>query len=617
MPDKEMLINVVEGEEVRIAVVQDGRLEELYMERASAESHVGNIYKGRVVNVEPSIQAAFIDFGQGKNGFLHISDLQPQYFPGNPTKEEVGKKTSRRDRPPIQKCLRRGQEIIVQVTKEGIGTKGPTLTTYLSIPGRFLVLMPGMSRLGVSRKVEDEDARRSVRRQLDELNPPKNMGFIVRTAGIGRPKRELQRDLNYLLRLWKTVAERIKSDKTPSELYQESDLVTRTIRDVFNSDIKRFIVDNQPTYQRVKDFLNIALPRSSKELVQLYDDPVPLFHRYNIEQELEKINSRHVQLSTGGSLVIDQTEALVAIDVNSGKYRSMDDAEKTAYRTDLEAASEVARQLRLRDLGGLIIIDFIDLRDGHHQREVERVLREAIKADRARSEILRMSRFGIVEMTRQRMRPSLERSLYQDCPHCRGFGMVKSPESLSFDVMRAIQAAVSRPEVDRVEVTVSPAAGQYLHNRKRRSLIQVEDRSGKRVIINMDEKLGQDEVRYNCIDKRGATISLDLVAKPPEPRPRQQQQQPQHHHRDEDRADREPHAHEPAELREDIEDVEPAPDEPGATPQPAQLWHDQPDEDIRWQDEPADADAAPAAGDESPQSERSPAGPLPPAIMPA
>ena len=548
-----MLINVVEGEEVRIAVVQDGRLEELYMERASAESHVGNIYKGRVVNVEPSIQAAFIDFGQAKNGFLHISDLQPQYFPGSRQGEEVGKKTSRRDRPPIQKCLNRGQEVIVQVTKEGIGTKGPTLTTYVSIPGRFLVLMPGMSRLGVSRKIEDEDARRQIRSVLDELNPPKDMGFIVRTAGIGRNKRDLQRDLNYLLRLWKTVADRIKNEKAPAELYQESDLIMRTIRDVFNSDIARFIVDNEAVCNRVREFLNIALPRASKQLVQLYADPAPLFHRYGIEQELERTNSRHVPLPSGGSLVIDQTEALVAIDVNSGRYRAASDAEKTAFRTDVEAAGEIARQLRLRDLGGLIIMDFIDLRDPAHQREVERTLRDAMKNDRARSEMLKMSRFGIVEMTRQRMRPSLERSLYADCPHCRGSGLVKTAESLCFDVMRTIQAALSRPEVDRVEVTVCPAVCQYLNNRKRRSLVQMEELTGKRVVVNLDENLGADEVRYQCSDKRGSIIATDLTAKPTDGRggPRQGQGVPKAAP-----SDRREHAHELPELREDFEDLE-------------------------------------------------------------
>ncbi|MCG3180877.1 MAG: Ribonuclease E [Phycisphaerae bacterium] len=526
MSNKEMLINAVEGEEVRIAVVQDGRLEELYMERTSAESHVGNIYKGKVVNVEPSIQAAFIDFGEAKNGFLHISDLQPQYFPGPERKEEVGKKTSRRDRPPIQKCLRRGQEIIVQVTKEGIGTKGPTLTSYLSIPGRFLVLMPGMSKLGVSRKIEDDEARRAVRKVLEELTPPKNMGFIVRTAGVGRPKRELQRDLNYLTRLWNQVAKKIKSDKAPAELYQESDLVIRTVRDVLNTEIDRIVVDSEKVMQRVSDFMSIAMPRAPKGLLEHYSGPEPLFHKYNIEAELERINSRHVDLPNGGSLVIDQTEALVAIDVNSGKYRSQADAERTAFLTDMAAADEVCRQLRLRDLGGVIVIDFIDLRDRNHQRDLEHKLRDLLKKDRARTEFTRMSRFGLVEMTRQRMRPSLKRSLYQDCPHCNGSGLIKTPESLSFDVMRTIQYALVLDNVSRLEVTVSPVVGQFLNNRKRRLLVQLEDQTRKQVLINIDENFGADEVRYNAVDHRGATVQLDArVQQPVHLQQRQREQQ--------------------------------------------------------------------------------------------
>ncbi|MEL7089036.1 MAG: Rne/Rng family ribonuclease, partial [Planctomycetota bacterium] len=346
MPKTEMLINYVPGEECRIAIVEDGRLEEFYQERASTESHVSNIYKGRVTNVEPAIQAAFVDFGLERNGFLHISDLHPKYFPGKDREafEKVGHKTARHERPPIQKCLKRGQEVLVQVLKEGIGTKGPTLTSYLSIPGRFLVMMPDMQRLGVSRKVEDDDARKETKDILKALDPPKEFGFIVRTAGIGQTKTDLKRDLSYLQRLWKNIDKKRKQRGKTGELYAESDLVIRTIRDVFNSDIDHIICDDLSAARRARDFLAVANPRSKSKVIY-YDDPVPLFNRRGIEQQLDNMNAREVPLPSGGALVIDQTEALVAIDVNSGKSRAAKDAETNAYKTNLEAVDEIARQL--------------------------------------------------------------------------------------------------------------------------------------------------------------------------------------------------------------------------------------------------------------------------------
>ena len=360
---KDMLINVSEGEECRIALLEDGKLQELYMERTSSTSHVGNIYKGRVTNVEPSIQAAFVDFGLGRNGFLHISDLLPSYFGrrGEDIQETVGRKMARRDRPPIQRCLRRGDEIIVQIIKEGIGTKGPTLTTYLSIPGRILVMMPGMGKMGVSRKIEDDAERRRLRQILDGLKPPKDVGFIIRTAGVGKSKTDIQRDLTYLTRLWLNIEKKRQEFAAPMELYTEGDLVTRTVRDVFTSEVERIIVDNKDVAKRVKEFIKLAQPRT-KNKVDVYEELIPLFHKYGIEGEIEQMYTRHVPLPSGGSLVIDSTEAVVAIDVNSGRFRDHNDAEMTAFKTDMEAADEIPRQLKLRDLGGVIICDFIDLR---------------------------------------------------------------------------------------------------------------------------------------------------------------------------------------------------------------------------------------------------------------
>ncbi|WP_428940668.1 Rne/Rng family ribonuclease [Fontivita pretiosa] len=510
-----MLINVSEGEECRIALLEDGKLEELYMERASSTSHVGNIYKGRVTNVEPSIQAAFVDFGLGRNGFLHISDLMPSYFgkKGGDVTEAVGRKMARRDRPPIQRCLRRGDEITVQIIKEGIGTKGPTLTTYLSIPGRILVMMPGMSKFGISRKIEDEEERRRLRAILDQLKPIQDVGFIIRTAGVGKTKTEIERDLKYLTRLWENIQKKMKQP-APVELYTEGDLVTRTVRDVYSSDIERIVVDNRDVARRIKEFFKIAMPRT-KNKVELYEEPIPLFHKYGIEHEIEKMYSRHVPLPSGGSLVIDSTEAIVAIDVNSGKFRDHADAEMTAFKTDLEAADEIPRQLRLRDLGGVIICDFIDLRYERHRRELEKRLHENLKKDRAKTKVLRMSQFGIIEMTRQRMRPSLKRSIYFDCPHCKGSGLVKTPESMSLDVMRKLAIAVHDQRVVRVELSVCPDVAFYLLNRKRAQLANMEQQTGKRIIVHHDAQLGLDELRLQLFDSREGLVYLESLGMSP------------------------------------------------------------------------------------------------------
>src|SRR6266704_888447 len=513
---KEMLINVSEGEECRIALVEDGRLEELYMERTSSTSHVGNVYKGRVTNVEASIQAAFVDFGLGRNGFLHISDLMPTYFgrDGSDFTESVGRKLARRDRPPIQRCLRRGDEIIVQIIKEGIGTKGPTLSTYVSIPGRILVMMPGMSKLGVSRKIEDEEERKRLRQILDSLKPPKDCGFIIRTAGVGKSKAEIERDLKYLTRLFETINKKAKSSGDPMELYAEGDLVTRTVRDVMTSDVERIVVDNEEVAKKIKEFFKLVAPRT-KNKVELYDEPVPLFHKYGIEREIELMYSRHVPLPSGGSLVIDSTEAVVAIDVNSGKFRDHSDAEMTAFKTDMEAAEEIPRQLKLRDLGGVIICDFIDLRYERHRRELEKRLHDNLKDDRAKTKMLRMSQFGIIEMTRQRMRPSLKRSIYSDCPHCKGHGLVKTPESMSLYMMRRLAIAAHDERVTRVELAVCQEVAFYLQNRKRAELARLEHESGKRIIIRVDQALGLDESRLELLDGRDGQVYLQELGMSP------------------------------------------------------------------------------------------------------
>jgi len=506
---REMLINMAESEECRVAIVEDGSLEELYVERASLSRQVGNIYKGKVVNIESGIQAAFIDCGTGKNGFLHISDLHPRYFSDaeSDSIENVGRRKSLKDRAPIQKCLHKGKELVVQVTKEGINTKGPTLSTYIALPGKFLVMMPWMRKLGISHKIEDEDERLRLRKILEGSKLPKGMGFIVRTAGQGCSRIDIRNDLRYLKRLWSAIEKRIDTEKAPCAIYQESDLVIRTLRDVFNSKINRIVCDSENVVRKIRDFLLIATPRM-KRRVTYYDSKVPLFHKYKIEDEITKIQSRTVALKGGGSIIIEQTEALVSIDVNSGRYRKSQNAEQTAFKTNMEAAPEIARQLRLRDLGGLIICDFIDMRSEKHRREVEKAFRSYVKADRARSRILRISRFGVVEMTRQRMRPSLQSTTYLACPHCGGMGFIKSHESLAIEIIRRLNLSASENEIKRIELFVSPEVGNYLQNEKRTAITQIEQLNNKRVIIYSEPSYTGEKHNLICYNERGSVVKL-------------------------------------------------------------------------------------------------------------
>jgi ribonuclease E len=560
---QEMLINVAQAEECRIAIVEDGLLEELYLERTSQHNYVGNIYKGRIVNLEPSIQAAFVDFGVGRNGFLHISDVEPQYFRqggydprkaigpngggassgsreleyeraedneghshghghghgggrGRGGRNGGGAKTARyrmgvrpRFKPPIQEIFQRGDEVLVQVIKEGIGTKGPTLSTYISIPGRYLVLMPALGRIGVSRKIESDDDRRRLRDILRELNPPKGVGFIVRTAGTDRTKKELSRDLAYLLRLWKVIVRRIKKTSAPVDIYEESDMIIRTIRDIFTGDVDTIYIDEPKAFERAKEFLQIVMPRYVNRL-QLYEGREPLFHKYNLDEEIAKINQRHVPLKGGGSLVIDQTEALVAIDVNSGNFRTDGSAEDSAYQLNIIAAKEIARQLRLRDLGGVVVNDFIDMRKERNRRGVERTLRDAVKRDRARTKILRTSPFGLIEMTRQRIRPSIKRSVYKECPSCGGTGLVKSAESMAIEVVRKLISYAQPDHVARITVTVEEEVASYLNNKKRRELVRLEQDNNVEVQVVSGEGLSPEYLKIECVDANGREVRVGV-----------------------------------------------------------------------------------------------------------
>lgn len=541
---KEMLINVSQAEECRIALLEDGILEELYTERTSQNNWVGNIYKGKIVNIEPSIQAAFVDFGVGRNGFLHISDIEPEYFrqagydpadilsgknfgiddeegggDQDPPQRSRGpnprggKLRSGRPRfkPPIQEIFKRGDEVVVQVIKEGIGTKGPTLSTYVSIPGRYLVLMPSLGRVGISRKIEDEAERKKLKSTMHEINIPKGVGFIVRTAAQERNRKELYRDVAYLLRLWKVLAKRIKNQPGPCDVYEESDIMIRTIRDTFTEDIDSILIDSPDAFQRAKEFMELVMPKYA-DRIELYDSREPLFHRYKLEQEIARIHQRVVPLKGGGSIVIDPTEALVAIDVNSGNFRGGDEnAEENAFHLNLAASKEIARQLRLRDLGGVIVNDFIDMRKESHRRKVEKSLSDAMKRDRARTKILRTSPFGLIEMTRQRIRPSFKRSVYEDCPCCRGRALVKTAESMAIEVTRILMLASQHQGVARINVRVNENVAAYLNNRKRRELIQLEESSGVAILIMGSDSQFPEFLEIDCRDKDNGIVTVPFI----------------------------------------------------------------------------------------------------------
>ncbi len=541
---KEMLINVSQAEECRIALLEDGILEELYTERTSQNNWVGNIYKGKIVNIEPSIQAAFVDFGVGRNGFLHISDIEPEYFrqagydpadilsgknfgiddeegggDQDPPQRSRGpnprggKLRSGRPRfkPPIQEIFKRGDEVVVQVIKEGIGTKGPTLSTYVSIPGRYLVLMPSLGRVGISRKIEDEVERKKLKSTMHEINIPKGVGFIVRTAAQERNRKELYRDVAYLLRLWKVLAKRIKNQPGPCDVYEESDIMIRTIRDTFTEDIDSILIDSPDAFQRAKEFMELVMPKYA-DRIELYDSREPLFHRFKLEQEIARIHQRVVPLKGGGSIVIDPTEALVAIDVNSGNFRGGDEnAEENAFHLNLAASKEIARQLRLRDLGGVIVNDFIDMRKESHRRKVEKSLSDAMKRDRARTKILRTSPFGLIEMTRQRIRPSFKRSVYEDCPCCRGRALVKTAESMAIEVTRILMLASQHQGVARINVRVNENVAAYLNNRKRRELIQLEESSGVAILILGSDSQFPEFLEIDCRDKDNGIVTVPCM----------------------------------------------------------------------------------------------------------
>jgi ribonuclease E len=366
--------------------------------------------------------------------------------------------------------------------------------------------MPGLQRVGVSRKIDDEKTRRQLRQTMKAIQPPNGLGFIIRTAGIDREEADLRRDLNYLLRLWETIVKRLKNTPAPAGLYEESDMIIRTIRDIYNNEIDSVLIDEDGAFERAREFMKIVMPTHVNR-VQRYEGSEPLFNQYGIEEEIARIQDRHVPLPGGGSLVIDQTEALVAIDVNSGSFRADNDAEKSAYQMNLKAANAIARQIRLRDLGGVIVNDFIDMREERHRRGVERALRDAVLRDRARTRVLRISPFGLIEMTRQRIRPSLRRSVYENCPACNGVGQVKTAESLSIEVMRLVMSASSQENVVKIQIEVHDRVGNYLNNRKRKELIRIEEENEVEIVIVAKSDVCLEHMTFRCEDANGKELN--------------------------------------------------------------------------------------------------------------
>ena len=474
---KRMLINATQPEECRVAMVDGQFLYDLDIEIAARSQRKASIYKAKITRVEPSLEAAFVDYGADRHGFLPFKEIAREYYADKTT--ESGEPASIRD------VLAEGQEFLVQVEKEERGRKGAALTTFPSLAGRYLVLMPNNPRAGgISRRIEGEE-RTALREALSALEVPVGMGLIVRTAGVGKSQEELQWDLDYLLKLWRAVETAANERPGPFLVYQESNVIIRAIRDYFDKDVNEILIDDEKVYEQARDFIAQVMPESASR-VRRYEGRVALFSRFQIESQIESAFSHSVHLPSGGSLVIDHTEALVSVDVNSARATKGGDIEETALNTNLEAADEVARQLRLRDVGGLIVIDFIDMTPARNQRDVEHRLREALRQDRARVQLGRISRFGLLEMSRQRLRPSLGESSLRTCPTCNGRGYVRGPESLALSILRIVEEEAMKDSTDRIVARLPIEVATFLLNEKREGVFDIERRTGVQIILVPD-----------------------------------------------------------------------------------------------------------------------------------
>jgi len=504
---KRMLVNATQPEELRVALVDGQSLFDLDIETPARERKKANIYKGRITRVEPSLEAAFVQYGSERHGFLPFKEIAKEYFQST-DKTDLSKVS-------IADVIKEGQEIVVQVEKEERGNKGAALTTFVSLAGRYLVLMPNNPRAGgVSRRIEGSE-RNEIRDALRDLEIPEGMGLIVRTAGVGRSSEELQWDLDYLINLWSAVGKAVEHQPAPFLVYQESNVIIRALRDYLRADIGEILVDDREVFERAREFVQQVMPHNLQKL-KYYDDRVPLFSRYQIESQIESAFQREVRLPSGGVIVIDHTEALISIDINSARATKGADIEETALRTNSEAAEEIARQLRLRDLGGLIVIDFIDMGPSRNQREVENCLREAVKQDRARVQLGRISRFGLLEMSRQRLRSSLGESALEVCSRCSGQGTVRNVESLALSILRIIEEEAMKEKTGKVLAQLPVDVATFLLNEKRSILSAIEERNGIEVLLIPNRRLespnyelqrlrtdedGEDQTSYKLTDE--------------------------------------------------------------------------------------------------------------------
>jgi ribonuclease E len=486
-----ILINAVDPEECRIALVKGIRLESFHIETTAGQITRGNIYKGVVTRVEPSLQAAFVDYGAERNGFLQQHEIHSDYY--SIEKPPAGKNGTFG----IRDIIKPGQELLVQVTKEPILNKGAMLTTFISLPGRYVVLMPGGKSSGISRKIEDEDERTRLKGIIESLKIPEGFGTIVRTATQKEKKQEISKDVRYLLRLWKNIKKRGVSSPAPCLLYKELHVAIRAIRDHFTSEVNEILIDNKDIFQDVKYFIHIISPRHTK-IVKLYRDPEPIFTKYEIEDQIGSIFASRIPLKSGGHIVINPTEALVAVDVNSGKATRKGSMEETAYATNMEAAAETARQLRLRDLGGLIVIDFIDMRERKHNLAVEKAMKQHTKLDKARINIGKISKFGLMELARQRIAASIEYGSFMPCPHCQGKGLVPSAERLALEFLRRLRSETLKDYITQVKGIVPSNVGYYLLNKKRKDLLDVEMRRNLTITLEEDPAMQPGESRIIC-----------------------------------------------------------------------------------------------------------------------
>lgn len=481
-----MIVNSVDPEEIRIALLDNGRLTDFDIETRGSATNTGNIYKGRVVDVMPSLNAAFVNYGADKQGFLTANDVNPRISGIDEAKLEKA--------PSIEELLKPGQDILVQVTKDEVGKKGAVLTTYLALAGRYVVLMPSTNRQGVSRKIQDEESRRKMREAADKLRVPDGMGVIIRTAGRDRDKVALARDLKILLRLWDTIQKDAQKKKAPFLLFKEQDVILRALRDYLSPDIDEVVLDSDDAFDRAADYMRMVMPRQ-RGVLSRYVENRPIFHHWGIEDQLDTIFRPKVPLESGGSLVIEPTEALVSIDVNSGKQKA-GGHEETAFATNLEAAEEVARQLRLRDLGGIIVCDFIDMNYRSNQQKVERAMKAALRKDRAKVKVSRISRNGTLELTRQRVRTSVQASVFRRCPTCTGTGWVMNPESHSVAVLRKVMDRAARADLKSAKVDIEWEAGELLRTTKWSAVQELEKRYAIRIEVQQSRALLPGQVSF-------------------------------------------------------------------------------------------------------------------------